>query len=114
MDVMMIFDVVMIGIGIYMMAAAWGMKQKNEISPVLLAEEELIKCRNKEGFIAYIYWREIVMGAALFIYGIIRLLDKFVFMAGGMLDYILLAILLIIFFWFYKGLQDARAEFLFN
>jgi len=112
MDVMMIFDMVMVGIGVYMAVAAWGMKKKNEISPILLAEEELVKCQDKEGFITYIYWREVVMGVALILYGVIGLLDKYIFKIGGVLDYISVVLLLIVFFWFYKGLQNARTQFL--
>ena len=112
MDVMMIFDVVMIGIGIYMISAGLTMRKENVISQILLAEEELIKCKDTEGFITYIYWREVVMGMALILYGIIGLLDKFIFKMGGILDYVPIILLLIVFFWFYSGLQTARKRFL--
>ena len=112
MDVMMIFDIVMIGLGLYMMIAAWNMKKKNEIGSVILAEEELARCKDKAGFIAFIYWREAVLGGALMIYGVIGLLDKFIFKAGSMLDYISVILLLVFFAWFYQGLQSARRQFL--
>ena len=112
MDVMMIFDVLMIGIGIYMIAAGLQMKKENTISKILLAEEELIKCKNTKAFISYIYWREAIMGVALVLYGAIGLLDKFVFKIGGILEYIPIVLLLIVFFWFYNGLQTARIKFL--
>ncbi|MBR5316721.1 MAG: hypothetical protein IKU39_02375 [Lachnospiraceae bacterium] len=112
MDVMMIFDIVMIGIGIYMVFTAWGMKQKNKISSILLAEEELVKCQDEVGFVTYIFGKEIVMGVALVSYGAVGLLDKFVFQIGGVLDYVSVVILLMVFFWFYKGLQNARSLFL--
>lgn len=112
MDVMMIFDVVMIGIGIYMIVAGLQMKKENTISQILLAEEEIIKCKDTEGFISYIYWREVVMGAALVLYGAIGLLDKYIFEMGGILNYVPIVLLLIVFFWFYSGLQTARMRFL--
>ena len=112
MDVMMIFDVVMIGIGIYMVVTSLQMKKENAISQILLAEEELIKCKDTEGFISYSYWREVVMGVALVLYGAISLLDKYIFEIGGVLDYVPIVLLLIVFFWFYRGLQTARIRFL--
>ena len=112
MDVMMIFDVVMTGIGIYMMVAGWQMKKENTISRILLAEEELIKCKDTERFIAYIYWREMIMGMALILYGAIGLADKFIFEMGEIGNYVSMIMLLIVFFWFYSGLRTARMRFL--
>lgn len=112
MDVMMIFDVVMIGLGVYMMITAWNMRRKNEIGTMVLAEEELARCNDKEGFITYIYWREAVMGGALIMYGVIELLDKYIIKIGGVLDYVPIVILLIVLAWFYKCLQNARKQFL--
>lgn len=113
MDVMTIFDVVMIGLGVYIAAAAFNMKKNNEIGTVILADEEVNKCKDKTGFIAYIYWREAVLGAALILYGAIGLLDKYIFKLGGFLNYIPIILLLLVFAWFYKGLQSARADYLY-
>lgn len=112
MDIMIIFDAVMIFLGIYMIVAALNMKKKNEIGTVILAEEEAVRCKDKEGFIAYIYWREAVVGGALILYGAAGLLDKYIFKIGGLLNYIPAVLLLAAFFLFYKGMQSARALFL--
>lgn len=112
MDVMMIFDVVMMGIGVYMMLAAWNMRRKNEIGTVILAEEELANCKDKAGFITYMHWREAVMGGALILYGAIGLLDKYILKIGSVINYVSVAGLLIIFAWFYKSMQSARERYL--
>ena len=112
MDVMLIFDIVMRGIGIYMVAAGLKMKKENVISPILLAEEEIIKCMDTKGFIAYIYWREVMLGAVLVLYSVIVLLDKYIFKIGGVLEYAPLVVLIMVLFWFYGGLQTARTRFL--
>lgn len=113
MDVMMIFELVMMGIGIYMLIAAFNMKKKNEIGTVILAEEEVLRCSDKTGFITYIYWREAVLGSALILYGVVGLLEQYVFQVGRVLDFVCIVILLVIFGWFYNGLQNARKKFLY-
>ena len=45
-------------------------------------------------------------------YGAIGLADKFIFKMGGVMHYIPMVLLLIVFFWFYNGLQIARMRFL--
>jgi len=113
MDVMMIYDVAMMGIGVYMIAAAFNMKKNNEIGTLILAEEEVQKCKDKAGFITYMYWRVAVMGAGLIFYGAMELLDDYVLKIGGVLDYIPLILVLVVLAWFYRGLQTARTNYLY-
>ena len=89
MDVMMIFNVVLIILGVCVMVSAFNMKKSNQIG-MILAEEEVYKCKDTAGFIACIYRRQAVMGAALIFYGGIELLDKYILEIGGIqsiLDY---------------------------
>ena len=88
------------------------MKKNNQIG-MILAEEEVYKCKDTTGFIQCIYRRQAVMGAVLILYGGIGLLDKYILEVGGLFDYIPKMVLLIVFFWFYKGLQTARTEYLY-
>ena len=111
MDVIMIFNIVMIILGVYMVIAALNMHKKNEIGTVILAEEELVRCNDKKGFIAYIYWREAVMGVGLILYGSTGLLNKYIFQIGRVLDFICIIGLLSVFGWFYNSLQTARTRF---
>lgn len=112
MDVMMIFDVVLIVLGICMTVSAFNMKKSNQIG-MILAEDEVNKCKDTAGFIECIYRRQAVMGAVLFLYGGIGLLDKYILGIGGPLNYIPGILVLLVFLWFYKGLQMARAEYLY-
>lgn len=112
MDVMMIFDVVLLVLGICVIVSAFNMKKSNQIG-MILAEEEVCKCKDTAGFIQCIYRRQAVMGAVLILYGGIGLLDKYILGIGGPLNYIPAIIVLLVFFWFYKGLLTARAEYLY-
>lgn len=110
--VLMVFDVIIVGFGIYMLVSAMKMKKKNEINTMILTEEEMVKCQHKTELADFLYWREAVLGGVFVLSGAVRLLDKFVLKIGGMLDMIPVVILLLVAFWFLKCLQTARAKFL--
>ena len=90
MKVMAIFGAAMLLVGVYLIFAGFFMKRKNEIGTIILAEEEVKKCTDKKGFIAFMYWREILVGGAYIgvIVGIVALL------------------------WFFYSLKKARELFL--
>ena len=82
MDVMMIFNVVLMILGVCMAVSAFNMKKSKQIG-MILAEEEVYKCKDTVGFIESVYRRQIVLGIALVVYGGVGLLDKFVLKIGG-------------------------------
>lgn len=112
MDVMMIFNVVLMILGIVIVISAFNMKKSKQIG-MILAEEEVYKCKDTVGFIESVYRRQAVLGAVLVLYGGIGLLDKFVLGIGEFLNYVPAILVLAVFFWFYKGLQSAKAKYLY-
>ena len=83
MKVMAIFGAAMLLVGVYLIFAGFFMKRKNEIGTIILAEEEVKKCTDKKGFIAFMYWREILVGGAIILLGlaeIANVLFEYVFL----------------------------------
>lgn len=111
MKVMAIFGAVIILTGIYMIFAGLKMKRKNEIGTMILAEEEVKKCKDKEGFIAYMYWREIVVGAVVILLGAAEA-AKDLTEGAGMLPYIGVITGIAALLWFFYSLKKARELFL--
>lgn len=111
MSVMIVFHIVVTVVGLYMTAAGLKMKKTGEISPLLLAEEELKKCKNKKGFISYIYWKEMVLGVVMAAVGLFGLVNELV-MELGNLKYVELVVFLAVFFWFWRELGAARDKYL--
>ena len=62
MKVMLVFDAVILLFGIYMVISSLQMKKSGRINAMVIAEEEMKKCKDTAGFIAFIYWREAVFG----------------------------------------------------
>lgn len=112
MNVMLIFDVIIVVFGAYMIFQGFGMKKKGEISSVLITPEEILKCKDKNGFISEMYWKEAVFGGAIIIVGILGLINDLV-RELNVMNVIRVAGFLVMFVWFQTSLQKARGKFLY-
>lgn len=110
---MPVLDAVIAMMGVYLIFAGWKMKKTNEISVLLIAEEERKKCKNKEGFIQDIYWKEMAFGVAMTIVAVLGFINEFVTKLGKF-NYIELAVFLLVFIWFQHELVAARGKYLSN
>lgn len=112
MNVMLIFDVIIIVFGAYMIFQGLGMKKKGEISSILITPEEILKCKDKKGFISDIYWKEAVFGGVVILVGILGLINDLV-CELGVLNTVRIVGFLVMFLWFQTSLQKARGKFLY-
>ena len=87
------------------------MKRTGEISTIIMTAQEIEKCRDKAGYIAYIYWKEAVFGGLFILVGIMGVINAFVVNLGFWLNAIDLVIFLGAFLWFYHELAEAREKF---
>lgn len=110
---MPVLDAVIAMMGVYLIFAGWKMKKTNEISVLLIAEEERKKCKNKERFIQDIYWKEMTFGVAMTIVAVLGFINEFVTKLGKF-NYIELAVFLLVFIWFQHELVAARGKYLSN
>lgn len=110
--ILLAFDLVILSFGIFLFASGMKMKKTKKMEAFILTEEELSRCQHKEKLAEFFCWREAVIGIVFFLFGVFRLLDKFVWKIGRMLDIGLMLVLLITALWFFAGIQKARAQFL--
>lgn len=110
---MPVLDAVIAMMGVYLIFAGWKMKKTNEISVLLIAEEERKKCKNKERFIQDIYWKEMTFGVVMAIVAVLGFINEFVTKLGKF-NYIELAVFLLVFIWFQHELVAARGKYLSN
>ena len=107
MKVMVVFDAVILLFGIYMVISSLQMKKSGRINAMVIAEEEMKKCKDTAGFIAFIYWREAVFGGIVALVGLIGITNFL-----GKLTLLELVIFLGSFLWFQNSLKTAREKFL--
>lgn len=111
MSVMTIFDVVIAGFGVYMIGAALQMKKSGVISPVIITQEEIAKCRDKKGFIADMYWKEALFGVVVALAGVLGFVNEQIVSLGAV-PTIQMVVFLGAFLWFQSSLRRAREKFL--
>lgn len=113
MNVMIIFGGALILVGIYLILQAVKMKNTNEIAGnIVLSEEEVMKCKDKKGFIGYIYAREVITGVAVIMIGIALIIKELSIITAIIVDGVIIAALIIILL-FFNSLKEARNRFLY-
>ncbi len=110
MWIMTVFDLLVLGIGVYMAAAALHMKRTGSVGTMLVTEEEMRLCRDKDGFIAAVYGKEALFGGLMALLGAVGLLCS-VLTVPGWFKYVRMAVLLAAFLWFQNGMNRARKTF---
>ena len=113
MNVMIIFGGALILVGIYLILQTVKMKNTNEIAGnIVLSEEEVMKCKDKKGFISYIYAREVITGVAVIMIGIALIVKELGLITTIIADGVIIAALIIILL-FFNSLKEARNRFLY-
>ncbi len=74
---------------------------------MVIAEEEMKKCKDTAGFIAFIYWREAVFGGIVALVGLIGIINELTNFLG-----LTSGLFLGSFLWFQNSLKTAREKFL--
>lgn len=111
MDVMMIFDVIILVFGAYMVISALRMKKSGIINSTVISSEEIASCKDTAGFIAYIYWKEALFGGLIMVVGILGIVNTLV-ISLGVFNLMEMLIFLAAFIWFQYELRQARKRFL--
>lgn len=113
MNVMIIFGVMLVFVGIYLITQAMKMKKLNELAGnVILSDEEVIKCKDKAGFISYVYEKEVFTGAAICVLGIALAVKELV-AAATIICNVVIVLGIIVILWFFNVLREARSKFLY-
>lgn len=111
MDVMLIFDIVILIFGAYMVFSALRMKKTGVISSAVITPEEIAKCKDKQGFIAFMYWKEALFGGLVAIVGGLGIVNDVVVSLGAF-NVVEMLVFLAAFFWFQNELRRAREKYI--
>ena len=110
--IMLIFDVIILILGGYLIFRAIEMKKKDEIPGVLLAPKELKMCKNPYGFIDYMFPFLFTFGIACSVFGIFNLIADGLLDLPGIYDGISVIVLLAVWVWFSMMLKKAKTKFM--
>ena len=111
MNFMVVFDVVIAVLGIYLIYSAIQMKKTGEISNVIVNPEEIAKCKNKRGFIDFIYDKVMLFGVVSLVFGILGGINDGVYSFGKIFTVISVSVFVLAWFWFSNQLRKGRDKF---
>ena len=106
-----VLDVIFVGAGFYVLYGWFVMRTKGEITTTILLNKEVDpkKCRDLEGYKAYIAPRMLVFGIAAILYGAAGLVNTYVTPLPGAVYGAVMALFLAVLIWYAiatrKGVQ---------
>lgn len=110
MSVLTIFYGIIVVFGAYLIISPMNMKKSGKIGSLIITEEETAKCKDKQGFIDFIYWKEMVLGIVFMIVGVIEILNDGIWGVKAV-SIVGMLIFLATFLWFQNNLTTARGKF---
>lgn len=110
MNILAVFNVIMAIIGMYVVISAVVMKNKGTVSSIIVPEEVMKECKDKEGFIRFFYPKQLLFGICSILLGTIGAIDGWV-ISLGYFKYIEMLIFLAVFVWLEEMIKKARKMF---
>lgn len=108
---MPVIDIIILVFGAYMVISAMKMKKTGRISSTVITAEEIKSCRDQDGFIGYMYWKEALFGGIIILVGFLGLIsDRLISL--GFFNILEMIVFLASFLWFQYHLGKARTKFL--
>ncbi|MBQ1902378.1 MAG: hypothetical protein II169_07515 [Lachnospiraceae bacterium] len=74
-NMMLIFDVIVLVLGVYILYQARFMKVNQEVPSLFVSAQEMRHCRNRKGFINFLYSKANIFGVVDIVYGLEGLYD---------------------------------------
>jgi len=111
MDYMLIFDVVIAGLGLYLIYSALKMKNTGEVSAIVVNQEDMARCKNKKGFIEAIAMNAVYFGSVALLYGILAIINDVYAVLGKYFNVIGAVVFIGSWLWFSGKLRKAKEEF---
>ena len=110
-EVYQIFFLILAVLGIYLIYSVFRMRKKEEISSMIVVEEELAKCRDKKGFIEETATAVLVLGIVALLYGLFGAANSFFSVFGWGYELCGAAVFFLSYGWFYRKLRSAIAKY---
>ena len=115
-NIMLIFDLIIAGVGVYLLYSYFLMKKEHEIPSSFVAEEQIKKCRDKDGFISYMLPRTLLFAVGSMASGILCFLADLKVLplsksAGSIFGVAMLFIFLAIWLIFSSSMKNAKIKY---
>ena len=108
-----VLDVIFVGAGFYVLYGWFVMRTKGEITTTILLNKEVDpkKCRDLEGYKAYISPKMLILGISALIYGTAGLVNTYVTPLPGVAYGIVMVLFLAVLIWFALAARKGVKKF---
>lgn len=110
MDMMSVFDVILLAYGLYTMYSAFMMKKTGVPGKWLISEDEATKCRDMQGFIDALFVKTIIFGAVAVLYGALTILNRMK-LSVPYFDTVCIIVFLVFCIFYVAALNKAKKKF---
>lgn len=97
---MIIFDIAILILGAYLISATKKMREQGQFTSLVVADEEVLKCKDKKAFIAAIEKQMMTFAMISLVYGVFRCVNDFFFPMGRVLELTGIIIYVAVWLWF--------------
>ena len=111
MDVMLLFDAIMIILGAYLLFIACKMNKEGRVPTFLIAEQELMHCRDQKAMSGYLCPRIIAFSVVILVFGGQGMINDLLMDFGKAVNIIMILVFLAAWVWFSVELRKARKKF---
>ncbi|MCM1256582.1 MAG: hypothetical protein NC307_01875 [Roseburia sp.] len=111
MDFMLIFDLVITGLGLYLIYSSLKMKNTGELSTIVVNQEDMARCKNRQGFIDAIAMKSVCFGVIALIFGVLAIVNDMYALLGKYFNLIGAVVFIGTWLWFAGQLRKAREQF---
>lgn len=111
MDFMLIFDLIIAGLGIYLIYSSLKMKNTGELSTIVVSQEDMARCKDKQGFVEAISMKSVCFGIVALVFGVLAILNDVYALLGRYFNMVGAVVFIGAWFWFAGELRKAREKF---
>lgn len=108
---MILFDVIILGYGLYMVYSAYQMRKTHQPPTMLINQAELVGARDVKGFCEAMFKPFVLFGMIAAIYGVVGLIND-LYMEVPAMNFVSIALFLVLCFWFFKEMKKNKSKFL--
>lgn len=112
MNIIVIFDVLILLLGVLIIFYGIRMRQKGEVPGFFVPPEELKSCRDVAGFVKFLFPRATAFGIVCILFGVEGLVNDLVFSMNMLVNLGAVAVFLAAWVWFSLQLRRGRQKYM--
>lgn len=108
---MLLFDVIILGYGVYLVYSGYQMKKTHQPSNLIINQADLVGARDTKGFSEAMFKPTVVFGMMAILYGIIGFINDR-YLDEPMVNFVSIALFLVLCFWFLREAKKNKTKYL--